>query len=216
MAKDPILNIMGQLFKAHPWHGIEIGEGSPQVVNAYIEMVPTDNVKYELDKVTGILKVDRPQVFSSRCPSLYGFIPRTHCGKRVAEFCMEKTDREDIIGDDDPLDICVLAEKPIMQGNILLQAKPIGGFRMIDKNEADDKIIAVMNGDLVYGEWEDVSDCPPNLIERLHHYFLTYKSMPGQTERRTEITHIYGRDEAHEVIKLSQDDYGAHSQPWNR
>ena len=201
---------MGHLFRAHPWHGVLIGVRSPDVVTTYIEIVPTDTVKYELDKATGILKVDRPQKYSNVCPALYGFIPQTYCAERVGELCAERTGRGGIIGDGDPLDICVLSEKDMPRGDILLQSVPIGGLRIIDGNEADDKIIAVMEGDAVFGGWRDTSDCPMALIERLTHYFLTYKDLPGSVERKVELTHVYGREEAHEVIRRSRQDYANH------
>jgi inorganic pyrophosphatase len=206
---NPIERLMGLLFKAHPWHGVAIGKNAPAVVTTYIEIVPADTVKYEVDKATGYLKVDRPQKFSNVCPTLYGFIPRTLCAERVGAFCSDRTGRPGIIGDGDPMDICVLTEKTIPRGDILLQAIPIGGLRMIDKNEADDKIIAVMLDDAVYGGWKDIADCPSSLIERLKHYFLTYKEPPSATERRTEITHVYDYEEAYEVIRRSQEDYKA-------
>ena len=78
---------------------------------------------------------------------------------------------------------------------------------MIDKNEADDKIIAVMQDDAVYGNWREMSDCPSALVDRLRHYFLTYKEPPGAVEHRVEITHVYNRQEAYEVIRRSQEDY---------
>ena len=201
--------LLGLLFRAHPWHGVSIGKDVPAVVTTYIEVVPSDTVKYELDKATGLLKIDRPQKFSNVCPTLYGFIPRTLCADRVGAFCAEKTGRLDIVGDGDPLDVCVLTEKAIPRGDILLQAIPIGGLRMIDKNQADDKIVAVMRQDAVYGAWREMSDCPASLIDRLKHYFLTYKEPPASTERTTEITHVYDRREAHEVILRSQEDYKA-------
>lgn len=195
------------LFRSHPWHGLAIGEHVPNLVNCYIEMVPTDTVKYELDKETGILKVDRPQKYSSLCPSLYGFIPQTYCGDLVAQYCMQKINKQKIVGDGDPLDICVLTEKVISRGDIILRAHPIGGFRMLDGNEADDKIIAVMHNDFVYGKYMNIHDIHENLIERWRHYFLTYKDMPEKEDSRVQITHVYGAKEAHEIIKLSQQDY---------
>jgi inorganic pyrophosphatase len=176
-------------------------------VPVFVEMVPTDTVKYELDKVTGFLRVDRPQRFSAQCPSLYGLIPQTLCGDRAAQFCEQKTGRTGLKGDDDPLDICVLSERPINRANILLKARPIGGLRMIDRGEADDKLIAVLENDLSYGHWRDIKDCPKNMLERFEHYFLTYKEMPGTAARKTEITHVYGREEAHEVINRCRQDY---------
>jgi inorganic pyrophosphatase len=195
------------ILKAHPWHGVHIGDNYPEIVTSYIEIVPTDTVKYEIDKHSGILTIDRPQMYSNICPTPYGFIPQTYCGDKVAEFCREKTGRDDIKGDGDPLDICVLTEKAINQGNILLKAIPIGGLRMIDNNEADDKIIAVMKGDSVYGGWKDITDCPEQLIDRLKHYFLTYKEAPGKHRKEVEITHLYNKEEAQEIIRRSYDDY---------
>ncbi|MBI2433790.1 MAG: inorganic pyrophosphatase [Candidatus Hydrogenedentes bacterium] len=195
------------LFRAHPWHGIHIGPNAPAVVNAFIEMTPTDTVKYELDKVTGLLHVDRPQRYSSVCPEAYGLIPQTFCGPRVAEFCRQKTGRESIIGDGDPLDVCVLTEKHIDHVNIFMRVRPIGGLRMIDGDEADDKIIAILEGDPSYGYWRDISQCPVMLTERLRHYFLTYKQSPDIEKRQCEITHIYGEEEAREVIRRSRADY---------
>lgn len=201
--------LMRRLFKSHPWHGAPIGAQAPEVVTAYIEIVPTDTVKYELDKETGFLKLDRPQRFSNVCPSLYGFVPQTHCGERNGDLTAHRTARPGIIGDGDPLDICVLTEKLIPRGDILLQARPIGGLRMIDKGEADDKIIAVLEGDAAYGNWRDIHQCPRAVIDRLRHYFLTYKSGPDALELQVEITDIYDREEAHEVIRRSQEDYRA-------
>ena len=195
------------LLRSHPWHGITIGKDAPQVVNTYIETVPTDTVKYEIDKKSGFLKVDRPQKYSSICPTLYGFIPQTYCAKHVAELCRQRTGRDYVVGDDDPLDICVLTEKVISHGDIIVRAIPIGGFRMIDQGQADDKIIAVMHADGLYSQWHDVSDCPSAFIERLKHYFLTYKDLPGSEERICEITDIYSREEALEVIRRARQDY---------
>lgn len=203
------LNLLHRLFRAHPWHGVHLGDDAPEVVTAYIEIVPSDTVKYELDKPTGHMKVDRPQKFSNVYPTLYGLLPQTYCGEATAEFCMKQASRTGIIGDGDPLDICVLAEKLITHGDILLPVTPIGGLRMIDGNEADDKIIGVMRGDAIYGHMKDIHECPPALVDRLKHYFLTYKDAPGARKRETEITHVYGREEAHEVIERSRRDYEA-------
>lgn len=194
-------------FKAHPWHGIPSGDKVPEVVTAFIEIVPSDTVKYEVDKNTGFLKVDRPQKFSNIIPALYGFIPQTYCGRKTAEYSSERSGVVSLKGDGDPLDICVLSERNITHGDIILPAIPIGGFRMIDRGEADDKIIAVMANDEVYREWKDIEDCPDAIVQRLKHYFLTYKNMPGIENRVIEITQTYGRKEAHEVILRSCEDY---------
>lgn len=203
---DPIGRLMGLRYKSHPWHGIHIGNKAPEEVIAFIEMVSTDTVKYEIDKESGYLKLDRPQKYSSLLPALYGFIPQTFCGKRVGDFCSEKTGREGIVGDGDPLDICVLSEKTIAHGDILVEAKPIGGFRMIDGKEADDKIIAIMRNDVVYGKYNDVSELPEIVVKRLKHYFLTYKDLPG-TATVSEIPDTYGAEEAQEVLELAMKDY---------
>ncbi len=197
-------------FRAHPWHGVSMGPDAPRVVTAYIEIVPTDTVKYEMDKTTGILRMDRPQQYSNVCPSLYGFLPRTLCAERVGALCSERTGRPGIVGDGDPMDLCVLTEKEISHGDVLVRAVPIGGLRMIDGTEADDKVIAVLQDDAVYGSFRDIADCPAALVDRLRHYFLTYKQAPDRAARTVEITHVYGRDEAHAVIARSVEDYEAH------
>jgi len=203
---DPIGRLMGLRYKSHPWHGVNIGNESPQVITSYIEMVPTDTVKYEVDKESGYLKIDRPQKYSNVVPALYGFIPQTYSGQKVAEYCMEKSGKKDIKGDGDPIDICVLTEKEITHGDILVRAKPIGGFRMIDGNESDDKIVAVLNNDAVYMGYNDISELPSMVVARLKHYFLTYKDLPGN-EADVEITDVFGKEEAHEIITRSLDDY---------
>jgi inorganic pyrophosphatase len=172
--------------------------------------VPTDTVKYELDKQTGYLKVDRPQKFSNICPTLYGFIPQTYCGERVGAFCGARTGRHGVVGDGDPMDICVLTEKDLSHGDVILKAIPIGGLRMIDGDEADDKIIAVLQNDVMFGGWRDIVDAPKALVERLRHYFLTYKQAPGASPPRVEIPDVYDRDEAYDVINRSRADYEAH------
>ena len=201
------LDTLGVLFHSHPWHGVALGDEAPALVTCYIEIVPTDVVKYELDKISGLLRVDRPQRFSNVCPTLYGLLPRTLCGPLVAARARETAGVADLVGDDDPLDVCVLTERSIAHGNILVDAIPIGGFRMIDGVEADDKIIAVLAGDLVYGKLEDVSQCPPALLDRLRHYFLTYKQAPDQAAPACRIVETYGGAEARAVIEASLADY---------
>jgi len=195
------------LMKSHPWHGVPIGKEFPKIVTTYIEIVPTDTVKYEIEKHSGFLKVDRPQKYSNICPTPYGFIPQTLCSENVANYCMEKTGRKNIVGDNDPLDICVITEKVLNHSNILLQAIPIGGLRMIDNNEADDKIIAIMKDDAIFSKWKDISDCSDSFVERLKHYFLTYKDAPDSEGKRCEIESVYSREEAYEVIAASNKDY---------
>ncbi len=195
------------LFRAHPWHGVALGDEAPRSVVAYVEIVPTDTVKYEVDKTTGILRLDRPQQYSNVCPSLYGFLPRTLCARHVGDYCARRTGRSGIVGDGDPMDVCILTEKALSHGDVLVHAQPIGGLRMLDGDEADDKILAVLKGDAVYGDVHDVAQLPGRLVDRLRHYFLTYKQAPDRARHSVEITHVYGRDEAHEVIAASVKDY---------
>lgn len=190
-------------WRPHPWHGLEIGPEPPSLVHAFIEISPFDLVKYEVDKVTGYLRVDRPQRTSSQPPALYGFIPRTYCGERVAAL-MPKSKQ----GDGDPLDICVLSERPITKSEIILNARVIGGLPMLDDGEADDKIIAVLATDNVWSEVSDIDDLPKVLVNRLRHYFETYKMMPGDPESpEVSIDGIYGRERAEVVVKAAMSDY---------
>lgn len=189
-------------WRPHPWHGLSVGEDPPRVVHAYIELTPYDSVKYEIDKETGYLRVDRPQRYSSQPPALYGFIPRTFCGARVGAMSAKAVE-----GDEDPLDICVLSERPINRNEVLLNAYVIGGIQMIDGGEADDKIIAVLKNDNVWGGARDIADVPPVLIERLRHYFLTYKMVPGEETSHIEVDTIYGAAHAQKLVMASIEDY---------
>jgi len=188
-------------WRPHPWHGLDAGPEPPARVTAYIEITPFDLVKYEVDKTTGYLRIDRPQRSSSQHPTLYGFIPRTYCGARMAKLS-PKAEK----GDGDPLDICVISERPINRSDIVLTAQVVGGLQMVDHGEADDKIIAVLENDNIWGKAQDIADLPSVLIERMRHYFSTYKLVPGQ-ENRTSIESVYGREHALAVVQASLDDY---------
>lgn len=192
---------IAHMFRPHPWHGLEVGPQPPEVLNVFIEITPYDLVKYEVDKISGFLKVDRPQRGSSHPPALYGFIPRTYCGKRVKELSPVS-----IAGDGDPLDIVVLSERPITRSEVIVRARVLGGLQMVDNKEADDKIVAVLENDLVWGDARDIKDLPNVLIERLQHYFLTYKLVPGETPSAT-IEMIYGLEHAVKVVQASIEDY---------
>lgn len=188
-------------WRPHPWHGLAPGADPPRMLQAYIEITPFDSVKYEIDKVTGYLRVDRPQRSSSLPPALYGFVPRTFCGPRVAALSPGAEG-----GDGDPLDICVLSERPITRAEVLLTVRVVGGLSTLDQGAADDKIIAVLQGDSVWGNAMDVTDIPERLIERLRHYFATYKLVPGQSS--PVITQeIYGLAHAEQVVTAAIQDY---------
>ncbi len=188
-------------WRPHPWHGLSIGASPPELVHAYIEITPFDHIKYEIDKQTGYLRVDRPQRSSSQPPALYGFIPRTYCDQRVANL---STTAER--GDNDPLDICVLSERPINRAEVILNARVVGGLDVNDGGEADDKIIAVLENDNVWSNARDITDLPEVLIERLRHYFGTYKMIPGELSQLT-VERTYGREHALAVVKAAMEDY---------
>jgi inorganic pyrophosphatase len=190
-------------WRPHPWHGLTPGDRAPKVVNAYIELTPFDSVKLEVDKETGYLRVDRPQQTSSQPPALYGFIPRTYCDTAVQALSPKSSE-----GDGDPLDICVLSERLIDRPEILLNAIIVGGLQMVDGGEADDKIIAVLENDYLYGEARDIGDLPPILVDRLRHYFLTYKQLNPTTKSPTvSIETVYDAAHAQKVIEASIEDY---------
>ncbi len=188
-------------WRPHPWHGLPVGLEPPQIVHAYIEITPYDLVKYEIDKSTGYLKVDRPQRTSSQPPTLYGFIPQTYCGERVGAL-----NAKALRGDGDPMDICVFSERQIDKSEVILNARVVGGIQMIDHEEADDKIVAVLQKDSLWGDVRDISELPRALIDRLTHYFLNYKRMPGE-EMQVFIEKVYGFEEAIRVVEASIKDY---------
>lgn len=193
-------------WRPHPWHGMYTrpDDAPHDIVKVYIEMTPDDVVKYELDKVTGFLMVDRPQRTTSSPPALYGFIPRTYCAEEVAKRCPDVEE-----ADGDPLDICVFSERHITRADIVLNARVVGGIQMIDGGEADDKIVAVLAGDNIWGDVHDIADLPAINTERLQHYFATYKMVPGE-ENNVKVDFVYGREEALKVIAAAELDYQNH------
>jgi inorganic pyrophosphatase len=188
-------------WRPHPWHGLDAGRELPLFVNAYIEITPFDLIKYEVDKASGYLRVDRPQRTSSQPPALYGFIPRTYCDAKVAALC-PGAER----GDGDPLDICVLSERPIQRAEIIVPARVVGGLQLLDRGEADDKLIAVVEGDFVWGNLSDIHQLPPILVERLQHYFTTYKLVPG-SRPQIAVQQVYGVEHAGRVVEAALQDY---------
>lgn len=191
-------------YRPHPWHGLDLRPDANEemIVNAYIEMTPFDSVKYEIDKKTGYLFLDRPQRYSSQLPALYGFIPKTYCGEEVRALCPEASE-----GDGDPLDICILCERPVQRGELLVHARVLGGLPMIDGGEADDKIVAVLPNDPIWEGVRDISELPVALIDRIRHYFLTYKLKPGMTEPPATIGATYDAAHALKVVEASSRDY---------
>ena len=193
-------------WRRHPWHGLRArrDDAPEDIVQVFVEMTPNDTVKYELDKNSGFMMVDRPQRTTSSPPALYGFIPRTYCGEEVAKRCPDAE-----VADGDPLDICVYSERNITRGDILLNARVVGGIQMIDGGEADDKIVAVLENDTIWGEVKDIHDLPSIKTERLQHYFSTYKMVPGK-ETDIRVDFVYGREEALRVISAAEKDYQNH------
>jgi inorganic pyrophosphatase len=159
-------------------------------VNAFIEITPFDVVKYELEKSSGDLRVDRPQRLSSTPPTLYGFLPRTLCD------------------DGDALDICVFSERPVNRSEIIVECRVVGGLTMIDAGREDDKIIAVLKDDAIWSGVTTIDELPPTLVERLVHYFCTYKMRPGHPST-AQVQGSYGPARAHQVILKAMADYAA-------
>jgi inorganic pyrophosphatase len=188
-------------WRPHPWHGLSPGPTPPSLVHAFVEITPFDIVKYEVDKASGYLRVDRAQRTSSLPPALYGFIPRTYSNARVA--ALMPNARE---GDHDPLDICVLSERPISRAEVIVQARVVGGVPMIDGGQADDKIVGILQDDPMFGAVRDIEDVPGVLVERLVHYFSTYK-LRRPSSGDVSVGEPYGRVHAEAVVAAALDDY---------
>ena len=146
----------------HPWHGVDFGENAPRLVNAIIEIPQGSRAKYEIDKPSGLLKLDRVIYSSFYYPHNYGFIPRTY-------------------GDDkDPLDILVLSSMSV-QPMCIIEAKVIGVMQMVDGGEADDKIIAVAAHDMAVNHMNNIEDLPHHFFKELRHFFEDYKKLENKT-----------------------------------
>lgn len=146
----------------HPWHTVEIGEDSPKFVTAVIEVPRGSKTKYELDKKSGLIRVDRVLFSSVHYPANYGFIPQTYCE------------------DGDPLDILVLGQDPVVPLALML-AKPIGVMKMLDQGEADDKVIAVHANDPEYAHYDSIDDLPPHRLMEVRRFFEDYKTLEKKT-----------------------------------
>ncbi len=212
-----------EFYRPHPWHGIHHGfQSHTKIVKAYIEITPNELIKYEICKQTGYLKVDRPQRYSSLPMTLYGFIPQTYSAETVAALSKQAqavSQSSDLLssdgahqrmkGDGDPLDICVLSELPIQRSDIIMDVRILGGLKLIDSNEVDDKIIAVLNCDSFFEGINDISQINPTTLNRIKHYFLSYKTLPGEPPK-TKIESVYNAESACEVIQAGINDYQTH------
>ncbi|CAN6349504.1 unnamed protein product, partial [Urochloa humidicola] len=173
---------------AHPWHDLEIGPGAPTIFNCVIEIPRGSKVKYELDKKTGLIKVDRVLYSSVVYPHNYGFIPRTLCE------------------DSDPLDVLVIMQEPVIPG-CFLRAKAIGVMPMIDQGEADDKIIAVCADDPEYKHYNDIKELPPHRLAEIRRFFEDYKK---NENKEVAVNDFLPANDAYEVIQHSMDLYATY------
>ncbi len=165
----------------HPWHGVSVGENAPERVNAIIEIPKGSKGKYELDKESGLLKLDRVLFSAVHYPANYGYIPRTYCD------------------DNDPLDIMVITSMTLPH-MCLLDATVIGVMRMVDQGEADDKIIAVATHDVSVNHMRDISELPPHTIVEMRRFFEDYKKLEN---KEVVVENFLGREEALQIVRDS-------------
>jgi inorganic pyrophosphatase len=170
---------------AHPWHEVSPGDEIPSFVNAIIEIPKGSKAKYEIDKESGLIKLDRVLFSSVMYPANYGFIPKTYCD------------------DKDPLDILVLCSVDVYPMS-MIEAKVIGVMHMIDNGEQDDKIIAVAKNDMSVNYINDLSELPPHTMKEIVRFFKDYKTLEG---KNVTIEQLYGRSFAYQVIQDSLDLY---------
>ena len=169
----------------HPWHSLDVGENAPKVVNAVIEIPEGSKVKYELDKRSGLIKVDRILYGAVFYPANYGFIPQTYCD------------------DGDPLDILVFCQEPLYPRSIV-EAKVLGCMGMVDGGEADDKIIAVMTGDPAFTDFNDIHELPDYLLHELKKFFEDYKKLEN---KEVNVDDFVGKEEALKIVQESLEAY---------
>ena len=168
-----------------PWHDVEVGDNAPEFVNGIIEIPRGSKAKYELDKKTGMICLDRVLYAAVHYPANYGFIPRTYCD------------------DNDPLDILVLSQIDLVP-LCLAESKVIGVMKMVDGGEQDDKIIAVAKEDMAYAHYNDISELPPLQMKEIVAFFTDYKNLEN---KKVEVTGVAGREEALKIVNQSIVDY---------
>ena len=176
--------------KFNPWHDVELGADAPDTVNAIIEIPKGSKAKYELDKTSGMLRLDRVLYSSVHYPANYGFMPRT-------------------LGDDhDPLDILVLSQIDI-EPMCIARAKIIGVMRMLDNGEGDDKLIAVAADDISMAHINGIEDLPEHLGSEIIQFFREYKRLENKT---VEVEELQGAEVAKEILRKAITDYKAEFQ----
>lgn len=161
------------------WHTVATGSAAPKVVNAIIEIPKGSKAKYEIDKESGLLLLDRILYSAVHYPANYGFIPQTYCD------------------DKDPLDILVICSENVYPMT-LMDAKVIGVMHMIDKGERDDKIIAVAANDISVNHINDLSELPPHTHKEIKHFFEEYKKLE---HGKVVVEEFWGREKAYKVIE---------------
>lgn len=162
----------------HPWHNVSPGKDIPKTVNGIIEIPKGSKGKYELDKESGLLRLDRVLYSSVHYPANYGFIPQTYCD------------------DKDPLDILIICSIDV-DPLCLIEAKVIGVMHMIDDDEQDDKIVAVANNDMAVNYINDISELPPHTVVELRRFFEDYKKLE---HKQVIVEQFLGRDDAYRII----------------
>lgn len=172
----------------HPWHQVSYGENAPEIVNGIIEIPKNTRAKYELDKESGMLKMDRVLYSSMYYPANYGFIPQTYCD------------------DKDPLDIVVLSQVTIVP-MCIVEARVIGVMQMLDNGEKDDKIIAVAENDMSVNHIRDIEELPKHFFRELKNFFEDYKKLENKT---VEVEEFQNAEKAREIVKQSMLDYSAY------